>query len=230
MTGLVHSVLRLFGKTYRPDPAVPTLYFMGLAFGRVVDLFRGFARTGHAVFVGPRVRLEGRGNIDFGRYVTLERDVTVNAILKRDMKLGHRVKIGAFTQIMGTAHLSRVGQYFVMGDNTGCGEFCYFGAAGGIAIGKNVVIGQYVSMHAQNHVFADPSKLICDQGTVEKGIIVGDDCWIGAKATILDGARIGHHSVVAAGAVVRGEFPPYSLLAGVPARVVRSLNETANAA
>ena len=61
------------------------------------------------------------------------------------------------------------------------------------------------------------------QGVTRKGIIIGNDCWIGAKATILDGANIGDGCVVAAGAVVRGNFPPYSVIAGVPAKIIKSI-------
>ena len=54
------------------------------------------------------------------------------------------------------------------------------------------------------------------------GILVEDDCWVGANVVFLDGAHVGRGSVVAAGAVVRGKIPAYSVVAGVPARVLRS--------
>jgi acetyltransferase-like isoleucine patch superfamily enzyme len=78
-----------------------------------------------------------------------------------------------------------------------------------------------VSLHAGNHRFDHPTKLIVEQGTVHKGIVIEDDCWIGAKATILDGATIGRGCVVGAGAVVTRSIPPYSVAIGVPARVVK---------
>ena len=55
-----------------------------------------------------------------------------------------------------------------------------------------------------------------------KGIIIGKDCWIGAKVTILDGTVIGDGCIVAAGAVVRGYIPPYSIIGGIPAKVIKS--------
>jgi len=60
------------------------------------------------------------------------------------------------------------------------------------------------------------------QGVNRKGIVIEDDCWVGGNATFLDGCHLGRGCVVAAGAVVRGEIPPYSVIAGVPARVIRS--------
>ena len=94
---------------------------------------------------------------------------------------------------------------------------------GGVKIGENVLIGNYVSMHSENHIFADTSIIINKQGVTHKGIIIGNDCWIGAKVTILDGARIGDGCVIAAGAVVTaGAIPAYSIVAGVPAKVIKS--------
>lgn len=56
----------------------------------------------------------------------------------------------------------------------------------------------------------------------EREIVIGNDCWIGAKATILDGAKIGDGCIIAAGAVVRGNnIPPYSLIGGIPAKVIK---------
>ena len=63
--------------------------------------------------------------------------------------------------------------------------------------------------------------MIKHQGVSRKGIVIGDNCWIGAKVTILDGVRIGNSCVIAAGAVVKGEFPDHCVIAGVPARVIR---------
>lgn len=86
-----------------------------------------------------------------------------------------------------------------------------------------MLVGPYVSFHAQEHVFDSPEELIRMQGVTEKGIRIASNCWIGAKATILDGTSIGEGSVVAAGAVVKGDFPPHVILAGIPARVVKTL-------
>jgi len=64
------------------------------------------------------------------------------------------------------------------------------------------------------------------QGVTRQGIVIEDDCWIGAKVTFLDGAHVGRGCVIAAGAVVRGEIPAYSIAAGVPARVIKSRKES----
>jgi acetyltransferase-like isoleucine patch superfamily enzyme len=79
-------------------------------------------------------------------------------------------------------------------------------------------------MHSENHRYELPGIPIRLQAVTHKGIAIGKNCWIGAKATILDGVKIGNNSIVAAGAVVtEGEYEDFSLLAGVPARKIKSL-------
>jgi acetyltransferase-like isoleucine patch superfamily enzyme len=65
-----------------------------------------------------------------------------------------------------------------------------------------------------------------EQGVTQKGIVIEDDCWIAANSIILDGVTIGRGSVVAAGAVVSKSVPPYSVVAGVPARIIKSRNNS----
>ena len=88
-------------------------------------------------------------------------------------------------------------------------------------MGSDVIVGNFVSMHSQNHNFDDLNVPIRLQGVNSNGIFIGNNIWIGAKATILDGTKIGDGSIIAAGAVVKGEFPQNSIIAGVPAKVIK---------
>lgn len=103
------------------------------------------------------------------------------------------------------------------------------GCGGGVRIGANVIMGQCVSFHPEIHCFADLGTPIRLQGVMQAGIHVGDDCWVGAKVTFLDGARVGSGVVIAAGSVVRGEVPDGVVIAGVPARVIRTRGEVDDA-
>lgn len=109
----------------------------------------------------------------------------------------------------------------------GCliGEFCVIRGMGGVTIGDRVYLSPMVHIHPNNHIFTDPDVCFIDQGITAVGVTIEEQCWIGAMAIILDGVTVGRCSVVAAGAVVTKDVPPYCLVAGVPARVIRNLRE-----
>jgi acetyltransferase-like isoleucine patch superfamily enzyme len=71
-------------------------------------------------------------------------------------------------------------------------------------------------------VFDNPDILIRDQGVAYQTVIIEDDCWIAANSIILAGVTIGKGSVVAAGSVVTENVAPYSVVAGVPAKFIKS--------
>jgi acetyltransferase-like isoleucine patch superfamily enzyme len=83
-------------------------------------------------------------------------------------------------------------------------------------------MGPRVSIYAENHVFENPAILMKDQGVVKKEVIIEDDCWIASNSIILAGVTIGKGSVVAAGSVVTENVAPYSVIAGVPAKWIKS--------
>ena len=103
--------------------------------------------------------------------------------------------------------------------NTNC---CISAAEKGeIIIGKNVLIAQNVVIRASNHNFTNLALPINKQGHTPGIIIIGDDCWIAANAVITSGVVIGSHSIVGAGAVVTSDIEPYSVIGGVPARLIK---------
>lgn len=223
LNSMLAVLLRAVGKQYEPASDLPSGLIAHTFRKRFVSLIRGIARLRTRVFLDSRVVLRGKSGISVGRFATLERGVSIDGYARRGVRIGPRTKIGAYTVVSCTSHLSRLGAGFEIGHDSGIGEFGYFGAAGGISIGNDVIMGQYVSFHSEEHNFADAESKIRSQGVVSKGIRIGDDVWVGAKATFLDGSEVGEHSVVAAGSVVRDRFPPYSLIAGTPARRIRSL-------
>jgi serine acetyltransferase len=94
-----------------------------------------------------------------------------------------------------------------------------------IELGDDIQTGPYVYITDQNHGYEDPDSPIGGQSTREAPVRIGSGCWLGANSVILPGAQLGENCVVAAGAVVRGTFPSHSVLAGVPARVVREFKD-----
>jgi len=93
------------------------------------------------------------------------------------------------------------------------------GGAKGIRIGDGTRIATGAALYAFNHGIS-PDHLIREQSVVSKGIEIGADVWIGALAGITDGVCIGDHAVVAMGAVVTRDVPPWAIVAGVPAKVI----------
>lgn len=105
-----------------------------------------------------------------------------------------------------------------MGDNSGIGDDCVF--IGKVSIGDHVLMGPKCAFIASNHKFRDKSKLIKYQGEIDKEIVVGSDCWIGYGCIVLAGVTINEGAVIAAGSVVTKDVPQYSVVAGVPAKVI----------
>lgn len=108
-----------------------------------------------------------------------------------------------------------------IGDNSSIGINCL--VQGVVVIGSNVMMGPEVYIYTQNHCHERTEVPMIEQGyEKEKPVFIGDDVWIGSRATILPGVRIGTGSIIGASAVVTKDVPDYSVVAGNPARVVKS--------
>ena len=112
------------------------------------------------------------------------------------------------------------------------GDRCLIGRGSAIVghyridIGDDVFTGMNVYITDQNHGYEDPDTPIGIQDPQDDPVVIGDGSWIGSGAVVLPGARIGKQCVVAANSVVRGTFPSHSVIAGVPAKVVRAYDGT----
>lgn len=220
---IVQNLLLKSGKTYAIDPNIPNKLFYKMLINRVVMLVRGFFKTGKKVFIGCNTQILNSQNIVFGKSVTIASHCEIDGYASDKIVFGDCVKIGSYSKLLSTSHFSKYGKGLVMGSNSAVGDFTHFGATGGIKIGNDVIMGSYVSFHSENHNFSDTTKLIKEQGVNSKGIKIGNNIWVGAKVTFLDGCEVGDNSVVAAGAVVIGKFPDNSIIAGVPAKIIRSI-------
>jgi len=135
---------------------------------------------------------------------------------KRFKKIGQDVRIHEGVRLRN-AHKIELGNRVTLGVEN------FIQAGGGVEIGDDSVLGPGVKVWTQNHAFADPNTPIRDQGADYRKVVIGKDVWIGANAFIMPGAEIGDGAVISAAAVVGGKkIPPYSILAGNPARVIGS--------
>lgn len=220
-------ISRMKGRPYTVDRRLPLSSLLVSVTRRAMWLARGVTMTSllafrpALVFMGPRTLLRNLRGCRFGRNVTLEAGVLVDGTAEFGISFGDNVSIGAYS-IIRASSATHVGQGLVMGHKSSCDAYSFFGAGGLITIGEDVIMGQHVCFHAESHMHASTTESIRKQGIVPQPIVIEDDCWIGANVTFLGGARVGRGSIVGAGAVVTGEFPAYSVLVGVPARVVRS--------
>ena len=107
-----------------------------------------------------------------------------------------------------------------VGDNSELGQGCIIYA--GTEIGNDVLMGQDVKIFTRNHNFSDLSAPIRTQGETFNKVVVEDDVWICSNVVILPGVRIGAHSVIASGSVVTKSFPPFSVVGGNPAKLIKN--------
>lgn len=152
------------------------------------------------------------------RGVTVGRDTYVSP--GSAVREPRRVFLGQHCSIGRNVELHPQGGEIRIGNDCSLRNGCIVYGAGGITIGDDCRIANGVSIVAFNHVFDDPEVPIRTQGITRRGIVIGDDVWIGTRAVILDGVTLGRGSVVGAGAVVTRSFPDRSIIAGVPARTV----------
>jgi acetyltransferase-like isoleucine patch superfamily enzyme len=150
--------------------------------------------------LGPRCVIEEGVLVFNAAYVHLGADVYV----------GHRAMLKGDTR-----------NDMVIGDRSWIGQSCFFHSAGGIKIGEDVGIAPHAMILTSSHAETPPGAPIMS-GALEFGPVeVGDGSDIGLGSILLPGTKLGAGVLVGAGAVVKGEFPDFTVLAGVPAKVLR---------
>lgn len=201
----------------------------GICLRIALGLLRGLLvrpRIRHAkglFLVGRGVRLTGARQLTLGRGVKIEELAEIQCRSDRGVVFGDGVTIGRAVSIRPSSYYGHArGEGLVVGAGSAIGAHSWIGASGHVAIGTDVLLGPRVTILPENHVFQSTDHTIKSQGVARNRIIIEDDCWIGAASTILAGVRIGRGSIVAAGAVVARDVPPYSIVGGVPARVIKS--------
>ena len=150
-----------------------------------------------------------------GKHAVIHRSVRMDTPPYRKFYLGDYSVVESFACINNA-----VGDV-IIGDHTRIG--LHNTIIGPVTIGSHVNLAQGITITALNHNFSDAEKRIDEQGVNTTPVVIEDDIWIGTNAVILPGVTIGQHSVVAAGAIVTKDVPPHSLVAGVPAKVIKQI-------
>ena len=219
---------KLGKKDYKIDSSLSNGDMLNILLGRASSFLRGsFLRLGlkeskGIVFLGRRSRIKFKSKISVGKTITIGDNVEINALSKNGIKMGDNVSIHRNTIIECTGVIRDLGIGLTIGNNVGIAQNCFIQVRGEITIGSNVIFGPGVSIFSENHLFTDPDIPVVEQGEARKGVIIEDNVWIASGAIILDGVRIGKNSIIAAGSVVNKNVPEYSVVGGVPAKIIKS--------
>lgn len=209
---LEQFVLALFGW-------IPTIVGIGLR----ALVYPLIMKMDGMAAIENHVRIRYADHIRLGKNVYLDESVYLHA-----MPAG--IEIGDNTYVMHHAELhvfnfrELPNAHIKIGANCLISEFNVLRGQGGITIGNNVYTSPFVQMVAVNHVYTDREQPIIAQGITAQGITIQDNVWIGSSAIILDGVTVGKGAVVAAGAVVTKDVAPHTIVAGVPAKLVKEIS------
>lgn len=129
-------------------------------------------------------------------------------------KIGHNVHIYPGVRIF-------IPKGLIVGNNVSISSYVIITTAGTVTIGNNVLIGYSAKILSANHKIPEDHGIIFGAGHDVAPVVIEDEVWIGSNAVILPGIRIGRGAVVAAGAVVTKNVNPYSIVGGIPAKLIR---------
>ncbi len=216
-------ILDRFPAEWNNYDILTTLYRLSFFYLRGMIQRLYFKRSSGWVLVGKGASIRYARHLSVGRDFIVEDYAEVNCMTYRGIIAGDRVTIGKHAIIRPTnIYGSAIGEGLKIGNNSSIGPYSYIGCSGFIEIGDNVMMSPRVSIYAENHLFDDPELSIKEQGVKREFVKIEDDCWIAANTVILAGVTIGRGSVIAAGSVVTKDVPPYSIVGGVPAKVIKS--------
>jgi len=212
-----------FNNEWSKSNTVITLYRMSIYLVRGFWHRLFFGSASGLVFVGKGTSIRYAKYLNVGKDFIVEDYAEVNCMAYKKIMIGDRVTIGKFALVRPTnSYGGSIGEGLKIGNNSSIGPYSYIGCSGMIEIGDNVMMSPRVSIYAENHVFDRTDITIKDQGVKREFVKIEDDCWIAANSVILAGVTIGKGSIIAAGSVVTRDVPPFSIVAGVPATVIKS--------
>jgi len=206
------TILFLFGW-------VPTIIGVGLRglFYRLILKMEGLAA------IESRVRIRFADHIRLGHGVYIDEGVYLHAC-PQGIEIGNNTIVmhGAVLHVYNFRDMPQ--SRIRIGKDSLIGEYSVIRGQGGVTIGDRVYTSPFTQIIAVNHVFDDPNRPFVDQGITAEGIVIEDDVWLGAGAVITDGVRVGKGAVVAAGAVVTKDVPPHTVVGGVPAKQIKTID------
>lgn len=213
---------------FRFDPALSSTMLCSFVWKMLVEWLRGLRllfrfRLPRFLFLGRGVSFSHMSRIEIGKWVVIGDFVTLSGLGRGKLVIGDGCRIGSFSRVVVSTTFNNLGEHIHLGHHVAIGDYSSLGGSGGLTIGANTITGQYFSVHPENHRFDDPNLPIRQQGTERKPVRIGENCWLGAKVTVVAGVTIGNNCVIGAGSLVTRDIPDNSVAVGNPARVIRSL-------
>lgn len=177
-----------------------------------------FKRMGNSVYIQEDTNFFGTCSIEIGEIVHILKGVNIDArgmnnhiYIKNGVVLYEGVNIKALD-----ATNIYIGEHTLISNNV-----CIIGQEN-IKIGRDCFIGDYSGIFTSHHVFSDMNMNTIYNSVIKQGIVIEDDCWFGHGVTVLNGVTIGKGSVICPNSIVTEDIPPYSKVAGIPAKVIES--------
>ena len=162
----------------------------------------------HDFYIGPQITINGWSGFD-----TLH--------CKNNLYIGRNARLLFVKEYMGKKYYPKI----CIGENVCIGNRFSALSAAQIVIGDNCLFASDVLITSENHGMNVEEADSYSFTTLEADSVeIGAGCWLGEKVSIMPGVKLGERTVVAAGAVVTKSFPPYSLIGGVPARLLKTYN------
>ncbi len=212
-----------FGPGWDTSSTVGVLARMGVWFLRGLVKKWRFASSRGMVLIGKGVTIRQPKYLRVGRNFVAQDHCEINCLSEKGIHFGDKVTVGSYALIRPTnLYGGEPGVGLRVGNQSSIGPYAYIGCSGYIEIGNNVMMSPRVSIYSENHVFDHTNIPMIEQGVKRSFVKIEDDCWIASNAVILAGVTIGKGAVVAAGSVVNKDVPPYSIVAGNPAKVIKS--------
>lgn len=213
---------------YKWDSAYSVKDLLSVSCVRFFQMLRGlflkpFLKSSEGlVFVGTQVKVRHGYQISAGKNLILDDNVSINALSTNGIIMGDHVSIARDSILFCTGVIAQKGKGIVIGNRTGIGARAFLAGQGGIVIGNDVITGPNIQIFSENHNFDDLNQTIKQQGVTKQATTIGNNCWIGGGVSILAGVTIGDGCVIAAGSVVNKSVPANSVVAGVPAKVIKT--------
>ncbi len=202
---LIHSLLSNFPLIVR---------------GLIFSLGRKEIKNG--IFIGNNVTVKFKKKLQVKSGTMIEDGCKLECLSKKGIQIGRGVTIANYSILKSSGALSSKGKGIVIGDNSAIGSHSFIAGQGGVDIGADVIAGPGLKIFSANHNFESVNTLIRLQNESKKGVIIKNNCWIGAGVTILDGVTIGEGSIIGANSLVNSDIPDYSIAVGSPSKVIKN--------